>query len=240
MGNYFSFNGTKVDISTPEMVLYGCTLGFGQLLMRNDKLGGSLDKEGMLVVGFLPFLNLIPLFMAKNGYFKKTDFTEAPLDFLGYIPVIFKFFFAFVLSMMGVELSSFMDALFMFGIIVIVNGLHFFNSYKCQDKPKEEIDYFNIIKKIFTYSAIEFGMPAIINFIIGFIPVVGTIISVMQMIPVIGPFISNILWSLSFLFIYLLLNMLDINYGKTTICTSSPSILLYIVAIISLLGNYML
>ena len=68
LSSFLTFKGDKVNMNLLEMLMYGMIPGFGQLLMRVDKFGGSLDKPYLLfpLLLFPPFsftsVRIPPLF----------------------------------------------------------------------------------------------------------------------------------------------------------------------------------
>ena len=58
-------------------------------------------------------------------------------------------------------------------------------------------------------SVIAYGMADITVFAIGFLPFIGIAISVLEMIPVIGDFVDDIIWSLGFAATYIIINMIN-------------------------------
>lgn len=246
----FSFKGIMPNSSSTDRIslFYALMtmLPFGQLWARIFWLDGSLDKLWLLlpIPFFAPPFSIIPALAMYFGYIKKGP-GGRPYDVYMWIPIIFKFLLA---SLVPMFLQLFYEEddeptesiIFLCSFISqIVIGMipNLIRTYKICNKLT-----FNSFGKAFIDSTIAIGFGELIPFIIGWLPFIGIIISIITMIPTIGEQIENILWSISFFFSYVFINMMNGNninkycntgfFGKDYMDTYSFFFMLFITYIL--------
>jgi hypothetical protein len=184
---------------------------FGQLWARTFWLDGSLDKAWLMFPFFLIFpFSIIPSLAMYFGFVKK-GIGGKPYDNFMWIPIIFKFLLSFLIPKF---LELFYDdpsdtTIFIYIFIVqlfigmIPNLIRTYNL--CNNLP------FNSFGKAFVDSTIANGVGELLPFILGWMPFIGFFLTIIGMIPVIGEQIENLLWSVSFAFGYIFINMVNAN-----------------------------
>ncbi len=212
----FDFKGDKVTMSLFEMLLYGMIPGFGQLLMRINKLGGSLDKAYLLfpLLLFPPF-SFIPVLMAKFGFLKKIE-GENVIDMYILIPVIFRFILIFIIAHISKSVAGgiILQIGLLFAAVLLANIIHIFTEKRCKDVQGS---FGGKLIKGVSDSMLEYGAGVLVILSSEFIPVVGEILEGMRDIPfpIIGDIsavIDGALWSVGLVSGYLIMNMIDANY----------------------------
>jgi len=241
----FGFNGTSVNMSTTEIIITALAGPFGQLYLRNEYLGGSLKSWWLLFFSIPPF-SFFPVYMIKWGYIKAEGNGGKPLDYLALIPIVCKFFLMVLLQFTSIGMGSFLNGIIILLSIFVANSIHFYLDYKCynskktSDEKEPETNFLHLISKVAVNSGIEFGFPVLFNIALKFIPVVGSIISILESVSYIGKYINELIWSIGFATIYMLLNMIDVNARGNSICSDKPSMVYIIIAIIGILVGYFL
>jgi hypothetical protein len=184
---------------------------FGQLWARTFWLDGSLDKAWLMFPFFLIFpFSIIPSLAMYFGFVKK-GIGGKPYDNFMWIPIIFKFLLSFLIPKF---LELFYDdpsdtTIFIYIFIIqlfigmIPNLIRTYNL--CNNLP------FNSFGKAFVDSTIANGVGELLPFILGWMPFIGFFLTIIGMIPVIGEQIENLLWSVSFAFGYIFINMVNAN-----------------------------
>jgi hypothetical protein len=214
--SFLTIKGNKVDMSIIEMLKYGLLPGFGQLLMRIDKFGGSLDKPYLLFPLFLfPPFSFIPVLIAKFGFLKKENSKDI-LDIYIIIPIIFRFILMFIMAYIGND-NLLLQFGLTFGSVILANILHVTNNEQCKSIKGS---FGKMTIKILADSMIEYSAGIAVLLGVSFIPIVGTLLNVFRIInlPVIGNISKTIditLWSIGLVCGYMIMNMLDTNYYST-------------------------
>jgi hypothetical protein len=234
--SFLTFKGDKVDMNFLEMLMYGIIPGFGQLLMRVDKFGGSLDKPYLLfpLLLFPPF-SFIPVLIAKFGFLKKTE-GENILDIYVLIPIIFRFILIFVMAQIGSPGGLLLQAGLIFGAIFITNLIHVLTEERCKNVKG---GFGGKLVKEMADSMIEYAIGVLLLFSTEFIPVVGEILEGMRDIPfpVVGKIsqvIDTTIWSIGLVCGYMIMNMIDVNYySADEACTGKIGAVRIIISIIA-------
>lgn len=234
-----TFKGDKVDMSMKEMLIYGLVPGIGQLLMRIDKFGGSLDKPYLLFpLLFFPPFSFIPVLVAKFGFLKK-DTGVHVIDFYILIPIIIRFIIILLLFKIinpSNILGLLITIILVFGGVTLANYMHLTSQEKCKDVSST---FINKLIKSASDASYEYATGVGVLFLTTFIPVVGEIIDFIREIPL--PFIGNLsqlidtsIWGIGLICGYLILNMVDVNYFDTsTVCGANINKLRIIIGAIA-------
>ncbi len=240
LSSFLTFKGDKVDMSFLEMFLYGMIPGFGQLLMRINKFGGSLDKPYLLfpLLLFPPF-SFIPVLIAKFGFLKKTD-GEQVIDVYILIPIIFRFILIFIMAYISQNMSTLgglmLQVGLLFAAVLVANLLHIFTEKRCKDIQG---GFGNKLIKGISDSMIQYGTGALIILSATFIPFIGEILEGMRDIPIpilgdISSIIDGALWSIGLATGYLVMNMIDVNYSTAQeACTGKTGLVKIIISVIA-------
>lgn len=178
----------------------------GQLWARIFYFNGSLDKWWLMfpLLLFPPF-SFIPLIMMKFGYIANGKGSD-PVDKIMLLPIIAKFIIPFILPFIIDEdehelLFSLVGFVLQLLTIMVANLSRRYtncNSITTDSVGKASID-----------SVIAYGMGDITTFAIGFVPFVGMFISVLEMIPFVGNFVDQIIWTIGFAATYIVINMFN-------------------------------
>jgi hypothetical protein len=240
IGDFKDTKNNKADMTLGEMLFYGIVPMFGQMLMRIDKLGGSLDKPYLLFLGIPPF-SFIPVLMAKFGFIKKRNAGKM-IDSYVLIPIIFKLILVFAMAYITnvSTLVEFMiQSVLIFGALLLTNMLHSSSISSCK---KGASSFFERIPKDATDSMLQYSAGILSSFLILFVPFLGTIIEVINMIPIpnIGEIVNSIIWSFGLVAGYLVINMYDANYMSIdNLCKGkigSTRLIVSIIAFVAALG----
>ena len=235
-----SFKGTDVKMSWLEMFIYGMIPGLGQLLMRINKFGGSLDKPYLLfpLLLFPPF-SFIPVLIAKFG-FLEARVGQQVIDIYILIPIIFRFILIFIMAHISQNMSTFGGLMLQVGLlfasVLVANILHIFTEKQCKDI---EGGFGNKLIKATSDSMIEYGAGVLVILSSTFIPIVGEILEGMRDIPLpiigdISSIIDGALWSVGLGIGYLIMNMIDTNYSTAEeTCAGRPGLIRIIISVIA-------
>ena len=202
-------------LDTKDVIILGL-LPLGQLWARIFKYNGSLDhKWSMLPFFMVPPLQFIPIFMMKFGMFKKGKGGK-PYDWGMIIPIIAKIFISIFAERFDFPMWVIIEVILNFITIAIP---YFMRTNKlCKNLNKD-----NMMNTV-TQTAITQAAVNLFTFLIGFVPLVGIMFSLVEMIPYIGPLLP---WTIGYGTSYIVLNMLNGNESKL-FCTKNRYKLLYI------------
>lgn len=236
LSSFFTITGDKVDMNMLEILMYGLIPGFGQLLMRVDKFGGSLDKPYLLfpLLLFPPF-SFIPVLAAKFGFLKKINGGKV-LDIYILIPIIFRFILIFVMAQVGTPGGLALQSALILGAIMLTNIIHVLTQERCKNIKN---DIGNHLVKGMADSMMEYAIAMAVLFSTTFIPIIGEVLEGLRNtpLPVVGnmsQIIDSSVWSVGLVCGYLMMNMIDVNYSTdTNICTGKIGILRIIISIIA-------
>ena len=219
-----------------EMLMYGMIPGFGQLLMRVDKFGGSLDKPYLLfpLLLFPPF-SFIPVLVAKFGFLKKEK-GENILDIYILIPIIFRFILIFVMAQIGSPGGLLLQVALIFGAVLLTNIIHVLTEERCKNIKGS---FGNKLVKEIADSMIEYSAGIAVLFFTTFIPFIGEILEGLRDTPFPGltnlsGVIDTTLWSIGLVCGYMVMNMIDVNYySANEACTGKIGAVRIIISIIA-------
>jgi hypothetical protein len=233
---FTSGKGDDVDMNLLDMGLY-TLIPFGQIFMRINKYGGSLDKPYLLFPLFLiPPFSIIPVLIGKFGFLKKVNGTNI-FDAYIFIPIIFRFVLIFIMAHLGEFGGPMFQALLVFATLVATNIFRLMNDITCTSN-KEGLTMGKIFKQI-ADSMIEYSLGIVIIFLFTFLPFVKTVLELISMFPL--PFIGRvanildgILWSVGLIGGYILVHMFDANFlSNSDSCAGKTGILRLIISIIA-------
>jgi hypothetical protein len=196
------------DVSWFKAILAGIIPG-GQLYARAVWLDGSLDKLWLLIPIFLfPPFGLVFSIMIKMGKIAKGQGGK-PYDWFMLIPIIAKILIALYFSNF---LSYFIEepsdnTILIYSVIVqvIVNMIPFLIRMitKCPSFS------FNMIGKSFVDSIFTNFGGIILPIMLAYVPYLGKILEGLSFIPGVGEKINITIWSIGYLFTYLIINMIN-------------------------------
>lgn len=221
MGNIFG--NLKNIVSGPSklsflQVLILGLIPLGQLWGRIFYFNGSLDKWWLMFPFFLvPPFSFIPILMMKFGFVADGKGAN-PLDYWMLLPVIAKFIIPFILPFVIDEDSEMLTSIvsFVLQLLFIMTA----NLARRHMNCKEEGITLNSFGKAGIDSTIAYTVGDISSFVIPWLPFVGTVSSLLEMIPIVGDTIDSIFWSIGFIAAYVLLNMF--NQDNLTKFCSTP------------------
>jgi hypothetical protein len=227
--------GDSVDMSLVEMGIY-TILPFGQLLMRLNKFGGSLDKPYLLLPFFLiPPFSIIPVVMAKFGLLKKTKI-ENIIDIYILIPIIFRFILIFTMAFIG----NFGGPLLQVGLVLIsLIAVNMYRSSVDDTCKNNNAPFENKIIKQVADSMAEYSIGILTVAMIYFIPFINIFLDLIGSIPFpiignIGKVMNTVFWSIGLTGGYIIVHMYDLNFNSPTdACSSKIDSLRTIISIIA-------
>lgn len=199
-------------LSWKEVVILGLVPA-GQLYARIVNFNGSLDKWWLMFpLVLFPPLSFIPLILMKYGYIENGKGSN-PVDMMMLLPIIAKFIIPFVLPHLIGEDQRVLAVVvgFVFRLILIMIA----NLYRRYDNCKSITS--DSIGKAGMDSMIAGSVGDIVPIAMNFIPIVGTMYSIVSMVPVIGDrkVIDSIFWTIGFGATYALINMFNqVNMAK--------------------------
>jgi hypothetical protein len=207
MGNFFS-GPTKLTFL--QVLILGL-VPLGQLWARIFYFNGSLDKWWLMFPIFLiPPFSFIPLLLMKFGFVADGKGSN-PLDYWMILPIIAKFIIPFIMPYIIDEdsemLTSIVSLVLQLLTIMSVNLIRRYNNCVPPYAPNKITG--DSIGKAAIDSTIAFGIGEISAFVIPWLPFVGIVITVLELIPVLGEFVDTILWTLGFVASYVLINMFN-------------------------------
>jgi hypothetical protein len=217
MGNFISSitQGNSSPLSWMHVLILGL-IPLGQLWARVFKFKGSLDKWWLMfpLLQFPPF-SFIPLLMMKFGFVKDGEGSD-PVDKIMILPIIAKFIIPFILpfivdedSTMLYTIVGFVLQLLMTMVANMTRRYTNCNGITMDSLGKAGID-----------STISMAMGDVTAFAIGFLPFIGIVVSILEMIPVIGDFVNSILWSVGFAGTYIVINMFNQHPNMQKFCST--------------------
>lgn len=242
MGNVFGnikdvFSGPS-KLTWMQVLILGL-VPLGQLWGRIFYFNGSLDKWWMMFPIFLiPPFSFIPLLMMKFGFVADGKGAN-PLDYWMILPIVAKFIIPFIMPFMIDEdsemLTSIVTMVLQLLCVMIANLAR--RHMNCKDQGITV----DSIGKASIDSTIAYGIGDISAFAIPWLPFIGIVISVLEMIPVIGDFVDSILWTIGFVGAYVLINMFNQdNLGKfcsTPFTGNLQDKIPFFVAVVAILGT---
>lgn len=200
-------------------VLFMILVPLSQLWARIFWLDGSLDHAWMLLPFFMfPPLSAVPAFAAYWGYIRPGSGGEPPYDWYMLIPMIAKlligFFAAGLIENYGMSVSFFLLLL----RLVLTALPHIFRTLRgCKEKSFAFTGIHFL--KAFIDGSIENGIADILPTILQFIPFVGSFLSILEIIPVIGEMTNELIWIIGYVVTYVILNMVNqASSFKNQIC----------------------
>ncbi len=236
ISSFLTFKGDKVDMNILEMLMYGLIPGFGQLLMRVDKFGGSLDKPYLLfpLLLFPPF-SFIPVLLAKFGFLKKEN-GENIIDAYILIPIIFRFILIFIMAQLGSPGGLALQAALVFAAIFLTNFIHALTEDRCK---VIKANFGTKLVKEMSDSMLEYAFAILVLFSTEFIPIVGELLEGLRDIPFpvfgkISSVIDTTIWSIGLVVGYMIMNMVDVNYySPNEACSGKIGAVRIIISIIA-------
>jgi hypothetical protein len=233
---FFDFIGKANRLSWSQVLVMGL-IPLGQLWARIFTFKGSLDKWWLMFPLLLfPPLSFIPLIMMKFGMISDGKGSN-PVDKIMLLPIIAKFIIPFILPfVIDDEEHEFLFSLvgFVLQLLTIMVANLTRRHTNCSDITLDSVGKSGID------SVIAYGMADITVFAIGFVPFVGIAISALEMIPFIGDFVNDIIWTLGFAGTYVIINMFNQDnmqkYCSTPFTGNLQDKIPFIVSIIAIIG----
>lgn len=201
-----------MQLSILKIVLY-ILIPFAPLYARVVDFNGSLDHAWTMFPLFnvLPF-SIVPILMMAFGIIKKGKGTK-PYDHFMWIPIIFRFIASLLVGMMikNPAMKTVVVILLSIFSIMVPNLIR--RNKNCKDiKDESGANSYSTMDgkqwyRSFVDSLFELGFGEIFPVLVMFIPFVGIGFRLIGMIPVIGKFINDIIWSFGFVCGYIIINM---------------------------------
>jgi hypothetical protein len=211
-----------MQLSILKIILY-ILIPFAPLYARVVDLNGSLDHPWTMfpLFNILPF-SLVPVLMMAFGVIKKGKGSK-PYDHFMWIPIIFRFIASLLISMVIKNPSVRTIVILFLSIFSIMVPNMIRRNTNCKERlDKTGNKSFSVFGgkqwyRSFVDSLFELGFGEIFPVMVMFIPFVGIAFKIIGMIPVIGKFVNDIIWSFGFMCGYIIINMYNQN-NMTDMC----------------------
>jgi len=190
----------------------------GQLYARVAKFKGSLDKWWLMFpLALFPPLSFIPMTLMKYGYVADGNGAD-PVDKIMLLPIIAKFILPFIMPYLIDKESRVVNIIvgFIFKLILVM----LCNLYRRYENCNKTITV-DSVGKAGIDSVIATSVGDVVPIAMNYVPIVGTLYSIMSFIPVIGNpnVLDSIFWTVGFGATYVLINMFNqVNMEK--LCTT--------------------
>lgn len=223
-------------ISWLQVLILGL-VPLGQLWARIFYFKGSLDKWWLMfpLLLFPPF-SFLPLLMMKFGMVADGK-GENPVDKIMLLPIIAKFIIPFILPyIVDEDEHEFLFSLvgFVLQMLTIMTANLTRRYYNCNGISTDSVG------KATMDSVIAYGIADITAFGVGFLPFIGLFFTVIEMIPVIGDFVNQIIWSLGFAATYVIINMFNQDdmrkYCSTPFTGNTQDKIPFVVSVIAIIA----
>lgn len=227
-------NPFKGELSGGELTA-SLFIPMAQLYFRIVKFNGSLDKPWLLLPFFLIFpFSILPTLMMNWGWVKKGK-GESVYDNWMYLPIVFYVIYNLFLN----YLKSDFDILFrLVGLFISILIPYFIREYNNCKKLG-----LNQLANIFSNSALVLGVSYLclpLIQILGYIPLIGLLFSLLGKIRDIPGIGEPLLWSLWYLPTYIILNMFNYTKGLDKYCGRNTHYIYGIIGTILAISSYYL
>jgi len=175
-----------------------------QLYARIFWMHGSLDKWWLLIpVFWFPPLSLVPSLMIYFGSVADGPGGIDPYDYWMLIPIFVKMFAGFIVDNYMEE--SFFVSLLPFILQLAANTIPFYiRSYRLCNGVQ-----MNLLTKSFMDGVIANGVADIAPVVLSYLPFVGIVFSIIEYIPLIGPLVEQVIWSICYAGTYIIIKMIN-------------------------------
>ena len=175
-----------------------------QLYARIFWMNGSLDQAWLLLPFFMfPPLSIVPALMIYFNRVADGPGGIPPYDYFMLIPIFCKMFVGFIVD--NYFEDSFFVSLLPFIIQLAANTIpHYIRSYRLCNGVQ-----LNLLTKSFMDGVIANGVADIAPVVLGYVPFVGTFLSIIEYIPLIGSMVEQVIWSLCYAATYIIINMIN-------------------------------
>jgi hypothetical protein len=209
-----------MSLSWKEVLILGL-IPMGQLYARVINFNGSLDKKWLLFPLFMiPPFQFIATLMMKFGMFKKGKGGK-PYDWFMLIPLIVRIILSYVLERFDMPVYIIIDV-----IVSIIATL--IPSYLRTRNLCQEYNTTNMINTFVQGVSIE-AAANIFSVVIGWVPLIGMIFTLLEFLPVIG---ESIAWMLAYSTGYIVMNMFNTDDSKSFCLTNKYKLFMSIISII--------
>jgi len=237
IGNFIDLSGDSVDMSLLEMGIY-TIVPFGQLIMRVQKYGSSLDKPYLLFPLFLiPPFSIIPVLFAKFGLLHKSNIKNI-IDIYILIPIIFRFI---LIVIFGLGLFRSFSSPLLQAILVLISliSINLYRTSLDDNCVKNEAPIENKIIKQVADSMAQYSIGLLTISLVYFIPFFNILLSLTGAIPFpiignLGTIMNATFWSIGLAGGYVIVHMYDayIN-NKDETCSTKIDSLRTIISVIA-------
>lgn len=224
----FSLLGVQmkdIGLSFWQVLIYSF-IPFGQLFARIIHLRGSMDKLWLMLAMIPPF-SLIAMTLIKYGFVKKGEGSK-PYDLLMVGPIVYHFFiYNFIRSYFKSPFTF--NVVYTIGLLLLITGILTYRLYvQCDFK-------FNQIGKALVDAPRIVLVADYVPVVLRYTPFVGKVLRAIQLIPVLGKFVHDLIWSFSFIVTYVLNNMWN-QRNMDNLCSSFGSNIDKIIAVVSIIA----
>jgi hypothetical protein len=199
-----------VNMSWLELIILGI-IPYGQVIARVKYLNGSIDRPWLFLLAFPP-ITWYALWQIKKDNVAMGNGTQV-YDWFMLIPIVAKVVLPFILSKIPLfddEDGNFDSDSYLYKIIS-VGGLigavmipYLIRAYRNCKKITPALFIRSCMNGLITSTA-----PDILLFILGWVPIFGTILEMILMMPFIGGIIQHVIWTVFFCGTYVITNMFN-------------------------------
>jgi len=209
-----------MSLSWKEVLILGL-IPMGQLYARVINFNGSLDKKWLLFPLFMiPPFQFIATLVMKFGTFKKGKGGK-PYDWFMLIPLIVRIILSYVLERFDLPMYLIIDI----GVSIIATLIP---SYLRTHSLCKEYNTNNMVNTFVQGVSIE-ATANIFSLVIGWVPLIGMLFTLLEFVPVIG---ESIAWMLAYSTGYLVINMFNADDSKSFCLTNKYKLFISIISII--------
>ena len=222
--------GQSVDMGLLEMLFY-ILIPFATIFMRIFKLNGSLDKPWLFFFA-VPPLSILHVLAAKWGWIEPGK-GGSPIDKFMWIPIITRVLLLFILT-------NFPYGQLLFKLLITTSALLFANMLRLVNRrnctPENSSTYGLLLKSLFD-SFLQYGCGLILPIVIKYVPIIGSVVSILAKLPFIGGFVQLLLWICGYAFMYMLINLYDGNISDddAEFCAGGIGLIKKIFGIVSII-----
>lgn len=200
-----------MQLSILRIVLY-IFIPFAPLYGRVVNFNGSLDHSWTLfpLFNIFPF-SIAPVVLMAIGKIKPGKGTK-PYDHYMWIPIFIRFLGSFIVSMViqNPMIKTVIMLLLSIFSIMIPNLIR--RRQNCKDQKDGNNNSYTVMSgkqwyKSFVDSIFELGIGELFTILMTFIPFIGIGFKILGMIPFVGKFVNDIIWSFGFICAYIIVNM---------------------------------
>ena len=192
-----------MSISTGKALLHAL-IPFGPMKLRINELNGSADHMWTLFPLFqLPPFSLVPTLMMKSGAIKKGKLKGRPYDGFILLAIVLRFLVGFISEKLDEPWATVITVMINLLAVMLPFIIRIYSPF-CNLCKSNINQGFDVIIKIFSSSAIIMAIIEALTIGLSYVPYIGAIPSLIEMIPIVGPLL---LYGIYFIPLYIFTNI---------------------------------